>query len=136
MRREVRDLEMKFHMELVERVKAQQVTLKALPETDADQKNAKLTAVGQTEATLAQLQTSAPIGRVVMQISPHIKAWQNTAADVPVRDGDVLFVPKKAGYVMVNGQVFNPTAFSYRPAHSAKRYLTHAARVTPNAYKN
>jgi len=40
-------------MELVERIKAQQVTLKALPETDIDQKNAKLTAIGQTEATSA-----------------------------------------------------------------------------------
>ena len=135
MRREVRELEMKSHMELVERVKAQQVTLKALPETDADQKNAKLTAVGQTEATIAQLQASAPIGRVVMHISPDMKAWQNTAADVQVRDGDVLFVPKKAGYVMVNGQVFNPTAVSYRPGHSAKWYLSQAGGVTQLADK-
>jgi hypothetical protein len=135
MRREVRDLEMKSHMELVERVKAQQVTLKALPDTDADQKNAKLTAIGQTEATLAQLQASAPIGRVVMHISPDMKAWQNTAADVPVRDGDVLFVPKKAGYVLVNGQVFNPTAVSYQPSHSAKWYLSQAGGVTQIADK-
>src|SRR6266852_2908294 len=135
MRREVRDLEMKAHMELVQRVKAQQVTLKALPDADADQKNAKLTAIGQTEATLAQLQASAPIGRVVMHISPDMKAWQNTAADVAVRDGDVLFVPKKAGYVMVNGQVFNPTAVSYRPGHSAKWYLSQAGGVTQLADK-
>ncbi len=135
MRREVRDLEMKSHMQLVERVKAEQVTLKALPETDTDQKNAKLTAIGQTEATLAQLQASAPIGRVVMHISPDMKAWQNTSADVPVRDGDVLFVPKKAGYVMVNGQVFNPTAVSYRPGHSAKWYLSQAGGVTQLADK-
>ena len=135
MRREVRDLEMKSHMQLVERVKAEQVTLKALPETDTDQKNAKLTAIGQTEATLAQLQASAPIGRVVMHISPDMKAWQNTSADVPVRDGDVLFVPKKAGYVMVNGQVFNPTAVSYRLGHSAKWYLSQAGGVTQIADK-
>src|SRR5713226_6120894 len=135
MRREVRDLEMKSHMQLVERVKAEQVTLKALPETDTDQKNAKLTAIGQTEATLAQLQASAPIGRVVMHISPDMKAWQNTSADVPVRDGDVLFVPKKAGYVLVNGQVFNPTAVSYRPGHSAKWYLSQAGGVTQLADK-
>src|SRR5207244_12531775 len=45
MRREVRELEMKSHLELVERVKAEQVTLKALPDTDADQKNTKLTAI-------------------------------------------------------------------------------------------
>jgi protein involved in polysaccharide export with SLBB domain len=135
MRREVRELELKSHMELVERVKTEQVTLKALPETDADQKNAKLTAIGQTEATLAQLQASAPIGRVVIKISPDMKAWQNTPADVQVRDGDVLFVPKKAGYVMVNGQVFNPTAIGYRPGHSAKWYLSQAGGVTQLADK-
>ncbi len=135
MRREVRDLEMKAHMELVQRVKAEQVTLKALPDTDADQKNAKLTAIGQTEATLAQLQASAPIGRVVMHISPDMKSWQNTTADVPVRDGDVLIVPKKAGYVMVNGQVFNPTAISYRSGYSAKWYLSQAGGVTQLADK-
>jgi protein involved in polysaccharide export with SLBB domain len=135
MRREVRDLELKSHMELVQRVKTEEVTLKALPESDADQKNAKLTAIGQTEAALTQLQASAPIGRVVIHISPDVKAWQNTAADVQVRDGDVLFVPKKAGYVMVNGQVFNPTAISYRPGHSAKWYLSQAGGVTQIADK-
>ena len=41
--------------------------------------------------------------------------WKNTTADVVVRDGDVLVVPKKADYITVNGQVFNPTAVSYRP---------------------
>ena len=135
MRREVRDLELKSHRGLVERVKAEQATLKALPDGDADQKNAKLTAIGQTEATLVQLQASAPIGRVVMHVSPDMKAWQNTTTDVPVRDGDVLFVPKKAGYVMVNGQVFNPTAISYRPGHSAKWYLSQAGGVTQLADK-
>ena len=135
MRREVRDIELKSHMELVQRVKAEQVTLKALPDTNADEKNAKLTAIGQTEATLAQLQASAPIGRVVIHVSPDTKSWQNTPADVQVRDGDVLFVPKKAGYVMVNGQVFNPTAISYRPGHSAKWYLSQAGGVTQLADK-
>jgi protein involved in polysaccharide export with SLBB domain len=135
MRREVRELELKSHMQLVERVKAEQVTLKALPDTDADQKNARLTAIGQTEATLAQLQASAPIGRVVMHISPEMKSWQNTAADVAVRDGDVLFVPKKAGYIMVNGQVFNPTAVSFRSGHSARWYLSQAGGVTQLADK-
>jgi len=135
MRREVLDLELKSHMELVQRVKAEQVTLKALPEASADEKKAKLTAISQTEAALVQLQVSAPIGRVVIHISPDLKSWQNTAADVQVRDGDVLFVPKKAGYVMVNGQVFNPTAISYRPGHSAKWYLSQAGGVTQIADK-
>ena len=135
MRREVRELELKAHMELVERVKAERVSLKALQETDADQKNAKLTALGQTEATLAQLEASSPIGRVVIHIPADSKNWQNTVADVAVRDGDVLIVPKKAGYVMVNGQVYNPTAVSYRPGHSARWYLSQAGGVTQLADK-
>ena len=45
MRRDVRELEMKSHLTLVQRIKAEQLNLKALPETDPDQKNAKLTAI-------------------------------------------------------------------------------------------
>jgi len=135
MRRDVRELEIKSHMELVQRVKVEQATLKALPETDADQKNAKLTAIGQTESVLQQLQASAPIGRVVIHIQPDLKEWQDTPKDVAVRDGDVLFVPKKAGYVMVNGQVFNSTAIGYQPERSAKWYLSQAGGVTQLADK-
>jgi protein involved in polysaccharide export with SLBB domain len=40
-----------------------------------------------------------------------------------VRAGDVLVIPKRPSYVMVTGQVFNPTAVSYRPGKSAKWYL-------------
>jgi protein involved in polysaccharide export with SLBB domain len=130
MRREVRDLEMKSHLELVQRVKAEQVSLKALPETDADQKTAKLTAIAQTETALTQLESTAPIGRVVIHIKPEMKDWRNTAADVPVRDGDTLLIPKKADYVMVTGQVFNSTAISYRPGRSAKWYLSQSGGLT------
>src|SRR6202020_965711 len=64
-----------------------------------------------------------------------VNTWKNTAADVVVRDGDVLVVPKKAGYVSVNGQVFNPTAVSYRPGRSARWYLTQAGGLTQLANK-
>ena len=135
MRRDVRELELKSHLELVERVKAEEVNLKALPEADADQKNAKLTAIAQTETTLQQLQASAPVGRVVIHIQSDLNEWRDTPKDVAVRDGDVLVVPKKAGYVMVNGQVFNPTAIGYQPGRSAKWYLSQAGGVTQLADK-
>jgi len=133
MRRDVRELEMQSRMELVQRVKAEQVSLKALPDSDADQKNAKLTAIAETETTLQQLQVNPPIGRVVIHIQPDLKEWRDTAKDVAVRDGDVLFVPKKAGYVMVNGQVFNQTAIGYQSGRSAKWYLSQAGGLTPLA---
>jgi protein involved in polysaccharide export with SLBB domain len=135
MRREVRELEMNARLEMVQRLKEEQVHLKALPENDTDQKNAKLTAIGQTETTLTQLQANPPIGRVVIHIQSDMHAWRNTAADVPVREGDVLVIPKKADYVTVNGQVFNPTAVSYRPGRSAKWYLSQAGGLTQLANK-
>ena len=136
MRREVRELEMKSHLELVQRVKAEQVSLKALPETDQDQKNAKLTAIAQTETALTQLEETPPIGRVVVHIRSDIKNWKNTVADVPVRDGDVLVIPKKADYVTVTGQVYNATAISYQPGRSAKWYLSQSGGLTPLAEKS
>jgi polysaccharide biosynthesis/export protein len=135
MRREVREIEVNARLEMVRRLKQEQTNLKALPETDTDQKNAKLTAIAETETTLQQLQANPPIGRVVIRVQSNLQAWRNTAADVPVQGGDVLVIPKKADYVTVNGQVFNPTAVSYRPGHSAKWYLSQAGGMTQLANK-
>jgi polysaccharide export outer membrane protein len=129
-RREVRDLEMKSHQELVQRVKNEQLALKALPENTEDQKNLKLTAMAQVQTTLDQLQANAPLGRVVIHVRGDVKEWKNTDADPVLRDGDEFAVPKKANYVMVTGQVFNPTSISYRPGRSAKWYLGQSGGFT------
>jgi polysaccharide export outer membrane protein len=135
MRREVREVEMNARLEMVRRLKQEEINLKQLPEAEPDQKNAKLTAIAETETTLQQLQANPPIGRVVIRIQPTLKSWRNTSADVPVRDGDVLVIPKKADYVTVNGQVFNPTAVSYRPGRSARWYLSQSGGMTQLANK-
>jgi polysaccharide export outer membrane protein len=135
MRREVRELQMQSHLALVQRMKAEEVNLKALPDGDTDQKNAKLTAIAQTDTVLNQLQANAPIGRVVVHIQPDTQRWRNTSVDVPLRDGDVLVIPKKANYVLVAGQVYNPTAISHRPGRSAQWYLSQAGGLTQMADK-
>ena len=135
MRREVRDLEMKSHNELIQRVKAEEVNLKALPDTEPDQKTAKLTAIAQTETALTQLQTTAPVGRVVIHIRPEVNSWRNSGNDPAVRDGDVLVIPKKADYVLVTGQVYNPTAVSFQGGRSAKWYLSQSGGLTQIADK-
>jgi protein involved in polysaccharide export with SLBB domain len=135
MRREVREVEMSARLEMVRRLKQEEINLKQLPDAEPDQKNAKLTAIAETETTLQQLQANPPVGRVVVRIPSGGKVWRNTADDVPVRDGDVLLIPKKADYVMVNGQVFNPTAVSYRPGRSARWYLSQSGGTTQLANK-
>ena len=134
-RQDVREVELKNQLELVQRLKAEEVNLKALPESDDDQKNAKLTAVGATETAITQLQANAPIGRVVIHIRPQIPEWQNTSADAALRDGDVLVIPKKTDYVMVTGQVYNPTAIGYQTGKSARWYLSQAGGITQIADK-
>jgi polysaccharide export outer membrane protein len=138
-RREVRELELTSHIELVNRVKNEESYLKTLPEADPDQKNAKLTAIAQVETTLQQLEATPPIGRVVIHLPADMKSLDklaNTSADVALRDGDELVIPKKANYVLVSGQVFNPTAVSYLPGRSAKWYLSQSGGLTQVADKS
>jgi hypothetical protein len=110
-----------------------------LPEGDSDQKNVKLTAIAENETTLQQLQATEPIGRVVIHISSvlnNLTKFAKSPADVQLRNGDELIVPKKNNYVMVSGQVLNPTAVSYIPGRSAKWYLSQAGGLTQIADKS
>jgi protein involved in polysaccharide export with SLBB domain len=134
-RQEVRELEMRSHLELVSRVKNEQKYLKSLPESDTEQKNAKLSAIAQTDTVLQQLEATAPVGRVVIHIPSDAKRLAKTAADIPLRDGDVLVIPKKTNFIMVNGQVYNPTAVGYLPGRSAKWYLSQSGGFTQIADK-
>jgi protein involved in polysaccharide export with SLBB domain len=135
MRRDVREAEMDARQEMVRRLKQEEINLKQLPEADTDQRNAKLTAISETDTTIQQLQANPPIGRVVVRIPNELKNLKGSSADVPVRDGDILVVPKKADYIMVNGQVFNPTAVGYRPGRSARWYLSQSGGTTQIADK-
>jgi hypothetical protein len=114
-------MELRSQDEVILRVKDAQSSLELLPDTDPKEKQAKLTAIQQWQSTLDQLSSSPPLGRVTIRISSKIERWKNTSADVEVRAGDVLVVPKRPSYIMVTGQVFNPTAVSFRPGIWASR---------------
>jgi len=116
-------------------VKDLQNNLALLPETDSRQKQAKEMALQQYQSTITQVSSTAPVGRVTIRISPDINRWKNTSADVEVRAGDTLVIPKRPSFVMVSGQVFNPTAVSYRPGKSAKWYLSQSGGPTKVADK-
>ena len=131
----VRDLESKSQEQLYERIKGMQTELKLTPTTDADQKAAQETAYQQWQTALEDLADNPPTGRVTVQISSNIRSWENTSRDIAVRAGDTLIIPKRPSYVMVQGQVYNPTAVSYRPGKSAKWYLGQAGGPTNLANK-
>jgi protein involved in polysaccharide export with SLBB domain len=134
-RRDVREAEELSRASLVQRIQTEEGSLQVMPEADEQQKNAKATALAQVRSTLHQLQISPPIGRVVIHIDGPIEKWKNTSSDIVMRDGDVLLIPSRTGYVMVNGQVFHPTAVSFRSGKSANWYLSQAGGLTPLADK-
>ncbi len=120
---QVRELEANQQDVMILRVKDAERDLELLPDTDPQKKQAKEAALAQYQTTLTELSANPPVGRVDIRISSSIKRWSNTSADIEVRAGDTLVVPKRPDYVMVTGQVFNPTAVSYRPGKSAKWYF-------------
>lgn len=129
-RLQVRDLEEKNRAQLISEVQAQGADLHQAPESDEDQKQAKAAAIMQWQTTVERLQNTPPSGRLVIHISKDPKRWSNTTADLQVRAGDVIFIPKRPGLVMVDGAVYNPTAVSFKTGKSAGWYLQQAGGPT------
>jgi protein involved in polysaccharide export with SLBB domain len=130
-RTQVRELEQQQQDALIIRAKSVQSSISLMPENNPQQKQAKDTAMQQYQTTLEELNANPPLGRVAMRISSDISRWKNTSADLEVRAGDTLIIPKKPSIILVTGQVFNPTAVAYRPGKSAAWYLSQAGGPTP-----
>jgi polysaccharide biosynthesis/export protein len=137
LRSEVQKVEQRSYGELIQRVREQQASLKltATSTPDPDQRLSAESAFVQWQTTLDNLITTPPTGRVTVQISSNIKSWQNTPRDITMRAGDVLVIPKRPSYVLVQGQVYGPTAVAYRPGKSARWYLLQAGGPTNMANK-
>jgi len=131
----VRDLEAKSQQQLIERIKGMQTELKLTTTTDPTQKAAQETAYQQWKESLEDLSDNPPIGRMTIEVSSNIRSWANSSRDVAVRNGDTLIIPKRPSYVMVQGQVYDPTAVAYRPGKSARWYLNQSGGATNLANK-
>jgi protein involved in polysaccharide export with SLBB domain len=134
-RKQVRQLEEDNREQLIRQVRIDGANLTLIPDQDTDQKMAKEAAVNQWQSALQKLQSSPPSGRLVIHITPNTKHWENTSADIQVRAGDVIFIPKKPNFVMVEGSVYNPTAVTFKPGKDAGWYLRQAGGPTNSANK-
>ena len=130
-RAQVRELEEKNRASLIEQVRQEGNGIKAAPEDPV----AKDSYYMQWKDTLQKLESTPPAGRLVIHISGDVKKWANTSADIQVRAGDVLFIPKKPNFVMVQGAVYNQTAITYKGGKSAAFYLGQAGGPTSMADK-
>lgn len=132
-RPEVRDFETKNRTELMQRVQVEASQVKLLPGMDVDQQAQAKAAVLQYQETIESLKNTPPIGRLVIHISSNAKQWTDTAADIQVRDGDIIYIPKRPGMVLVGGSVYNPTAVTFKNGKNAGWYLRQAGGPTNTA---
>jgi protein involved in polysaccharide export with SLBB domain len=127
---ELRELEEKNRADLIERMKAEAKSVKIVPDMDQDDQAQAKASVLQYKKSIDNLENTPPAGRLVIHVSSDVKRWANTSADIQVRAGDAIYVPKRPGVVIVDGSVYNPTGITYKPGKNAGWYLKQAGGPT------
>ena len=130
LRDEVRKLEEKSRDELIKQIETSSTAARLSPSLSGDQSSTLALIAEQQNQVLARLKSQPPNGRLVIHISSDIASWENTPADIEVRAGDVLRIPKRPGFVLVSGQVYNSSAITFTPDKTAGWYLRRAGGST------
>jgi protein involved in polysaccharide export with SLBB domain len=132
---QVRELGEKTRLEMIRRIETTPVNFKPGLATTQDTTATLQVMQQQQHQILAALRSHPASGRQVIKISADISQWENTAADIEMRAGDVLVIPKRPNFVTVSGQVYNAAAITYTPGRTAEWYLRQAGGPTDMANK-
>jgi protein involved in polysaccharide export with SLBB domain len=131
---QARELEQKSREELIRQIETNSAAARLSPATAGGDAAATLKLIqAQQQEVLQDLKNHPPTGRMVIQITADIDSWANTPADIELRRGDVLTIPKQPGFVLVTGQVYNATALTFAPGQTAGWYLSHAGGTNSTA---
>jgi protein involved in polysaccharide export with SLBB domain len=130
-RDQVKELEDKSRNELIHQIETTSAGAKLSPSLSASDDAATLQLlILQQKAVVERLRSQPAIGRLVIKITADIASWEGTPADIELRRGDVLTIPKKPGFVLVSGQVYNASAITFVPGKNAGWYLRRAGGST------
>jgi polysaccharide biosynthesis/export protein len=132
---QVREMAEKARLEMIRRVESASPSVNGGLQAAQEQAAALQTMEQQRQQILASLRGHPASGRLVIRISADVGQWENTPADIELRAGDVLVIPKRPNFVMVGGQVYNATAISYLRGREAGWYLGQAGGPTQSADK-
>jgi protein involved in polysaccharide export with SLBB domain len=133
-RDQVRELEQKSREELIRQIETNSAAARLSPNLGSGDSGATLQLIkAQQDQVLADLKSHPPSGRMVIHISEDLNSWADTSADIELRRGDVITIPKVPGFVLVTGQVYNSTALTFTPGKTAGWYLSHAGGTNSTA---
>jgi protein involved in polysaccharide export with SLBB domain len=125
-RASVREAAAKSREEMVSRIQDQSVS---------GSRTMTLSSQREQQQLVNRLRQITPSGRMLIRITEPIEKWANTPYDVEVRPGDAIYLPKKPNFVLVAGQVYNPTAITFSAGKKAEWYLKQAGGPTSLADK-
>ncbi len=97
----------------------------------AEDANSLKEQVERQQALVGKLRALRPTGRIVLGLSE--AASLKDLPELPLEDGDRLFVPSPPSMVTVFGAVYNENAYVYRPEMRAQDYLALAGGPTKDA---
>ena len=132
---QVRQLGEQARQEMIRRIETTPITFNPGLLSGQDQAEMQQASQQQRDQVLTALRNHPASGRLVIDISSDIGKWQNTTADIEMRPGDTLTVPKREGFVLVSGQVYNQVAITYAPGKDGSWYLRQAGGVTRSGDK-
>jgi protein involved in polysaccharide export with SLBB domain len=126
-REQVKQLEQSSRDELIRQIETNSAAARLSPNVSSSSSGGTLQLIkDQQNQVIEDLKSHPPTGRMVIHITADIDTWANTPADIELRRGDVLTIPKQPGFVLVTGQVYNATALAFTPGKSAGWYLSRA----------
>jgi protein involved in polysaccharide export with SLBB domain len=132
---QVRELGEQARQEMILRIETTPVDVQQGVTNTQDQTGLATALQLQRQQVLASLRNHPASGRMVINISEDMRKWENTSADVELRAGDTLVIPKRPSFVLVSGQVYNAVSISYVPGRNVGWYLAKAGGATPSGDK-
>lgn len=87
--------------------------------------------IGQT--LLSELQSTAAVGRLVINLEAAIHARPGSSNDIILENGDELIVPRRQQEVMVLGEVQDATSHLYEPRLTRDDYINESGGLTDQA---
>lgn len=126
-RREERQLK-----DLAERMR-RDLALLSLAQSKEDQNSEPMQVMAAGQKLLADLESTKPVGRLVIRLDEVMEAAPGSASDLLVKDGDTLVVPRKNQEVSVIGEVQNQTAHLFEPGLTRADYVRMSGGTTQRA---
>lgn len=130
-REELKQREQRQLQLLAERLQRDLASLSLEQAASGDAGAAQAVSAGQQ--LLTELQATQAVGRLVINLDSVLNAEPGSTADLIVRNGDALYIPRLAQEVMVLGEVQNSTSHLFNADLSRDDYIRLSGGVTKRA---